>query len=92
MTNTTKLDFAKVETLRRHMLLSTSDMATLFGISRMTYYGWTRGKSLRAKNELVVRRVLKQLLWVMTEHNWPTPEVIVANQKARLQHLKQLIG
>lgn len=91
MTNT-PLDFSKVETLRKHMLLSTSDMATLFGVSRMTYYGWTRGKKLRVKNDATVRRVLKQLLWVMTEHNWPTPEVIVADQKVRLQHLQQLIG
>ena len=45
------LDFSKVEALRRHMLLTTSDMAEVFGVSRMTYYGWVKGKPLRKANE-----------------------------------------
>jgi DNA-binding XRE family transcriptional regulator len=41
------LDFRKVEALRKHMLLTTSDMSELLKVSRMTYYGWVKGKPLR---------------------------------------------
>ena len=49
MTNRAPLDFKKVEALRKHMLLTTSNMAELFTISRMTYYGWVKGKPVRKK-------------------------------------------
>jgi DNA-binding XRE family transcriptional regulator len=45
------LDFKKVEALRKHMLLTTSNMATLLEVSRMTYYGWVKGKPVRRKND-----------------------------------------
>lgn len=92
MTEPQPLDFTKVETLRRHMLLTTGDMSTLFGVSRMTYYGWVRGKPIRATNDATVRRVLKKLLMVMSEHNWPTPDVIVANRTDRMQRLSELLN
>jgi DNA-binding transcriptional regulator YiaG len=86
------LDFAKVETLRKHMLLTTSDMAELLGVSRMTYYGWVKGKPLRKSNDEVVRSVLKRLLAVMTDHGWPMPEVIAADQKQRKERLLELLN
>lgn len=92
MTEPQPLDFSKVETLRRHMLLTTGDMSTLFGVSRMTYYGWVRGKPIRATNDATVRKVLKKLLVVMSEHSWPTPEVIVADRKGRMQMLSELLN
>lgn len=92
MTEPQPLDFTKVETLRRHMLLTTGDMSTLFGVSRMTYYGWVRGKPIRAANDATVRKVLKKLLMVMSEHSWPTPEVIVADRKGRMQMLSELLN
>ena len=51
MTKNLPLNFKKVEALRKHMLLTTSNMAELLGISRMTYYGWVKGKPVRAKND-----------------------------------------
>ncbi len=81
------LDFAKVEALRRHMLLTTSDIAELLGVSRMTYYGWVNGKSIRKDNDESVRTMLRKLLDIMTRHNWPTPEVIGSSQKQRKERL-----
>lgn len=94
MTTTPKppLDFTKVEALRKHMLLTTTDMAKLLGVSRMTYYGWTRGKPMRQASDEKVRAMLKRLLAVMTEHGWPTPEVIAANQTQRKKHLDRLLN
>ena len=83
------LDFAKVEALRKHMMLTTNDMASLFGVSRMTYYGWVRGKVLRKTNDETVRIVLKQLLSIMVEDKWPTPDVIAMEQKQRKERLDE---
>lgn len=85
------LDFTKVEALRRHMLLTTKDMSQLLGVSRMTYYGWVRGKPLRSNNSEYVKAMLKKLLVIMTEHQWPQPDVIVMTQEQRKQHLEKLL-
>lgn len=91
MTLKASLDFTKVESLRRHMLLTIADMAGLFGVSRMTYYGWVRGKPIRPKNEETVRVMLRRLLGVMTEHEWPMPEVIAADAKQRIVKLREIL-
>ena len=89
--NPTPIDFTKVEALRKHMLLTTSDMSSLFGVTRMTYYGWVRGKPLRKSSDEFVRAVLKQLLAVMVEDKWPTPDVIAMEQKQRKEQLDELM-
>jgi hypothetical protein len=91
MTTKTAIDFTKVEALRRHMLLTIQDMSDLFGVSRATYYGWLRGKPIRKSNDAMVRLMLKRLLAVMTDHSWPMPEVIAADQKQRKERLQQLL-
>lgn len=91
MTLKPALDFSKVEALRKHMLLTASDMAVLLGVSRMTYYGWVRGKPLRKSNDAAVRAVLKKLLTVMSDYKWPTPEVIAMEQPQRMQRLKDVL-
>lgn len=91
MTNTPPLNFTKVEALRKHMLLTTGNMAELLGVSRMTYYGWVKGKSIRKKNDEKVRDTLRELLAVMSE-GWPQPEVIAIEQKERFQRLLEILG
>jgi DNA-binding XRE family transcriptional regulator len=92
MTPKPPLDFAKVEALRKHMLLTTTDMSELLGVSRMTYYGWVKGKTLRKTNDESVRTMLRKLLAVMTEHGWPMPEVIAADQKQRKERLDAILN
>lgn len=84
-------DFSRVEALRKHMLLTTRDMSELLGVSRMTYYGWVNGKSIRKSNEESVKTMLRKLLAIMTEHGWPMPEVIASDQKQRRQRLDELL-
>ena len=91
MTNIPPLNFTKVEALRKHMLLTTGNMAELLGVSRMTYYGWVKGKSIRKKNDEKVRDTLRELLAVMSE-GWPQPEVIAIEQKQRFQRLLEILG
>jgi DNA-binding XRE family transcriptional regulator len=91
MTNIPPLNFTKVEALRKHMLLTTGNMAELLGVSRMTYYGWVKGKSIRKKNDEKVRDTLRELLTVMSD-GWPQPEVIAIEQKERFQRLLEILG
>lgn len=86
------LDFGKVEVLRKHMLLTVQQLCQLFGVTRMTYYGWLKGKKIRHANDFKVRKVLKQLLTIMNQHEWPTPDVIGASSKERFDKLQELIG
>jgi DNA-binding XRE family transcriptional regulator len=91
MTPNPPIDFVKVEALRKHMMLTTDNMARLFGVSRMTYYGWVKGKPLRKANDGMVRTVLKQLLSIMVEDKWPTPDVIAMEQPQRKERLDELL-
>lgn len=85
------LDFSKVEALRRHMLLSVRDISMVLGVSRMTYYGWLKGKPLRKSNDAKVREKLRQLLEIMKD-GWPQPEVIALESVARRQRLLELLN
>ena len=87
---TKPLDFTKVEALRRHMLLSIRDISMVLGVSRMTYYGWLKGKPLRKSNDAKVREKLRQLLDIMKE-GWPQPDVIALESVARRQRLLELL-
>jgi DNA-binding XRE family transcriptional regulator len=92
MTPKPLLEFSKVEALRKHMLLTTSDMSELLGVSRMTYYGWVKGKPLRKSNDESVRTMLRRLLAVMTNHGWPMPDVIASDQKQRKERLVEILN
>jgi len=73
------------------MLLNASDMAHILGVSRVTYYGWVRGKPIRKKNEEHAKRSIRKLLAVMGQHSWPTPEVAGLTQKGKLERLLALL-
>lgn len=84
------LDFQRVEAIRKHMLLSQSDMAHLLSVSRMTYYSWVGGKSLRKVNDEKVRSLLKKLLLAATK-GWPMPEVRAMGAADRLRKLEEVL-
>lgn len=85
------LDFARVEALRRHMLLTTNDMASILGVSRVTYYNWVKGKALRKNNDEQVRKTLRKLLSVIRDHGWPTPDVLGMEQPQRKARLEEIL-
>lgn len=85
------VDFAKVDALRKHMLLTVASMCTLLGTSRVSYYGWLDGVVPRDKTAKHLREMLRKLTAVITFHNWPGPVVFVANQKERLVMLQDIL-
>lgn len=94
MTMTTKdkrIDFEKIDLLRRSMLLTVGNMANLYGVSRETYYNWLAGKYPRRKMEDSVRVKTRRLLELIAIHEWPTPDIIVADQKTRFEKLLALL-
>lgn len=89
--NSQGIDFAKVEMLRRHMLLTVADMAKVMGVSRVTYYAWVKGKPVRSTNVPKVKRKLKKLLTILRE-GWPSGDVIALPAQQRLALLLELLG
>lgn len=87
----TDIDFTKVEQLRKHMLLTTSDMAKVLGVTRMTYYSWVKGAKPRKDATDNIKATLKKLLSIMVVHKWPMPEVIAMEPRQRKQKLDELI-
>ena len=85
------IDFTKVDALRKHMLLTTSNMAKLLGVSRMTYYGYLKGNAPQRAKAEKVRAALKKLLHIMANYEWPTPEVLEMEQQDRVTHLSELM-
>jgi hypothetical protein len=87
----TSIDFSKIEALRKHMLLTAYNMAAIFGVSRVTYYSWVRGKGVRRHNTTKIRDEVKKLLNIIRDHQWPMPDVIAANQQERFAKLLELM-
>lgn len=87
------INFEHVEALRKHMLLRGQDMAFLFQVSRMTYYGWVTGKvQIRERNAARVRKILRQLLVLVKSNQWPSPRVVAASADERRDMLKETFG
>ena len=86
------LDFEKVEALRKHMMLTIAQFAKLLGVSRVTYNAWVAGGPIRRANDRRVRETLRELLKVMTERHWPTPDVIAMTSKQRMDTLLEVMN
>lgn len=87
------LDFAQVEVLRKHLLISVATMAGVMGVSRMTYYKWVTGQAaIRPRKEVLVRAQIIKLLSLITDHEWPTPEVRGLEPSARSTRLLALLS
>ena len=87
-----KIDFTKVEQLRKQMLLTTTDMSMFLGVSRQTYYNWVSGAYPKLTREQKVKSKLKQLLSVMVKHSWPSPDILASDQKQRYEKLLEAAG
>lgn len=85
------LDFAKVDALRKHMLLTIESMVVLIGTSRVSYYNWLKHGIKRKKTSEQIRKSVRTLLTVIDKNNWPNEMAYVANQKQRLEMLQDMI-
>jgi len=91
MTKQTPLEFSKVESLRKHMMLTITDMASIVGVSRMTYHSWKNGANIRKVNDDKLRDTLRKLLQIMQDKGWPTPDVIVLEPADRKKQLTKYL-
>lgn len=85
------LDFAKVDALRKHMLLTVESMVVLIGTSRVSYYNWLKHGIKRKKTSEQIRKAVRKLVAVVAQSNWPNDVAYVANQKQRLEMLQEMI-
>lgn len=86
------IDFAKVEALRQHMLMTTAQMAQVMGVSRMTYYNWLRGKPVGKTNGDAARQAIRNLIFLMSAHQWPSEEVARLSSSKRHERLLALLA
>ena len=85
------LKFHQVEALRKHMLLSMGEIAQIFGVSRVTYSGWAKGKPIRKGNDSNVRAKLVELFTIIETHEWPAPTVLAMRPAQRFTLLTELL-
>lgn len=86
------IDMDKIEALRKYMLLTIDSLVKLYGVSRVSYYNWLRGKTIRAATASRVRRVTRHLATCVAQHGWPNEMAFVASQSERLKMLEDLIA
>lgn len=91
MTDARVISFEKIDSLRKHMLLTRTQMAQLLGVSRVTYYNWKARGSVTPRNVVYARKVLKEVLRVMVDHEWPSPNVVALESDDRYAELLKLI-
>ena len=85
-----KIDFAKVEELRRSLLMSVEDMATFFGVKRQTYYKWLNGGQPRQTNFDATRGQILLLLKLL-QSGWPSSQAIAAKSTDRYALLLEAV-
>lgn len=85
------LNFDNVEALRKHMLLTVTQMAKILTTSRVTYSGWVKGKPIRKGNDTKVRLILRKMMEVMTKQEWPSPDIIAMTSAQRFDSLVELM-
>lgn len=89
--NNTTVDFSQAEAVRKHAMLTIDSMRDLLGVSRVTYYKWIKGGKIRKAKAEHVRRVVKDIAYLIATGQWPIAEAFSADQKTRLTLLKEAI-
>lgn len=88
---TSKLDFKRIEALRKHLLISKTSMAKLYKVSRMTYHSWCKGRNITPNNTIKVSEITKALLFIMAEEGWPNSKVYEMDDAQRYERLAELL-
>jgi predicted transcriptional regulator len=67
------------------------NMADLLGVSRVTYYNWTKGKPVKHTNAVKAKALMRKLAAAVTVHDWPTREAAVATRDERFEMLQNIL-
>jgi DNA-binding XRE family transcriptional regulator len=85
--------WTRVEKLRKFLHLTQSDMAHLYGVSRLTYYKWVTAKAWpQGDNITTVQHVTGKLAALVTARRWPTPDAMALTPGQRLDRLVAVVG
>ena len=87
----TAIDPNKLELLRKRLLLSKSGMASIFGVSRVTYHGWLDGRDMRKSNYDYVKSTLRRLVALIKDSDWPDEGVKAMTYQQRRAELDRLL-
>ena len=84
-------DFIELESLRKQMLLSISDLSSILGTSRMSYYTWLKGGNIHKSNIKKINSKINQLKGVVSKYEWPK-DILELEPKERKVKLIELLN
>jgi len=90
-THKDKVDFDDLELLKKRMLLSVTDLASILGTSRMSYYTWLEGGEMWKSNIKKINSKIDKLRNIISKYNWPN-NVLELEQKDRKVKLVELLN
>jgi hypothetical protein len=83
----------RVELLRKYLHLSQMEMASLLGVTRLTYFKWITAKAWpQGGNIEVITQMTGRLAAIVKAKKWPTPEAMGMSPKQRFDRLVVLAG
>lgn len=85
------VNFAVVERIRKHTLLSVTDLCAMLGVSRMSYSRWMRGGQPRPDIAELINKKVRELSLAIQEDDFPTPEIAALSRGERLNRLLDLL-
>lgn len=77
---------------RVKLKLTTSDMAEIFGVSRISYYKWRKGGKMRPAMQQRVETALRQIIRVVNEQRWPSGSEMRLSSTKRAKRLIELMA
>lgn len=85
------IDINKIEALRTAMMLTNTQMASVLGVSRITYYNWRNGASISRESEYAAKAAIRKLAGLYVSGTWSTPDIRVMTGKKRFEYLQSLL-
>jgi len=84
-----QVNFIELEALRKRMLLSVTDLVSILGISRTSYYTWRADDGMRKSNFNKINSKIDKLKNIISKYNWPNNvlELDTQDRKAKLIEL-----
>jgi DNA-binding XRE family transcriptional regulator len=80
-----------MEECRSKLKLRAEDMASILGVSRISYYKWRKGGTMRPTTVKGVEATLRKIAHVMREHKWPTGPEMAMPAERRADRLRSLM-
>lgn len=91
-TTPNRIEFDKIEAVRKRLQLTQNDMAIAFGVSRLTYIKWVKGGAVRPTNAGRIRDTMLKIAALVRTGQWIIQDVAALPPDIRNQRLLALLN